>query len=133
MADPIISIYNVSHSYNDGRLTSIARVTLHIMAGKYVVITGPSGSGKSTLLHLMRGIDHPTDGEVHFDGRLPTSPGEWRHLRAKRIGLVFQSFNLLPKMTAVENVEVPMFGLVGRVSKRRQRAMYLLERVGLAG
>ena len=107
-------------------------VTCHIAAGEYVAIVGPSGSGKSTLLHLLCGLERPTHGRVLFAGMEPCSVRQWAHLRATRIGFVFQAFHLLPTLTAQENVEVPMFGVVPWARERQRRALALLERVGLA-
>jgi putative ABC transport system ATP-binding protein len=94
-------------------------------------VVGPSGSGKSTLLHLMCGLDRPTAGRVLFRGAEPGSPVAWTRLRARHIGFVFQAFYLFPTLTAVENVEMPMFGVVGDAAARRRRAGELLRRVGL--
>jgi putative ABC transport system ATP-binding protein len=99
--------------------------------GEWLTIVGPSGSGKSTLLNLMCGLDLPSSGEVLFQGLRPSSAASWTRLRSRRIGFVFQSFNLLPTLTALENVQIPMFGVYGRKT-RKQRARELLARVGLA-
>lgn len=104
---------------------------MEIGRGEYVALMGPSGCGKSTLLHVLCGLDRPTAGRCLFEGREPSNAGEWTRLRASRIGFVFQAFYLLPTLTAIENVEIPMFGLQGTTT-RRQRAVSLLERVGLA-
>lgn len=105
---------------------------LRIDKGTWVTITGPSGSGKSTLLNLICGIDHPTGGQVYFDGQRLDSNRGWTKIRSRCIGFVFQSFNLLPTLSALENVQVPMFGNGCSPARRRQRAKMLLERVGLA-
>jgi ABC-type lipoprotein export system ATPase subunit len=107
-------------------------VALSIRAGEYTAVTGPSGSGKSTLLYVAGGLDRPTRGRVFFDGCQPKSPAEWNRLRARRIGFVFQSFHLLGGLTAAENVEIPMFGVLDGARERRRRAAALLDRVGLA-
>ena len=94
-------------------------------------MTGPSGCGKSTLLHLLGGLDHPTSGSVEFDGKsLETiDPDEYR---AKQVGFVFQSFHLLPTMTALENVQVPMFETSRPRAERVTRAKRLLDDVGMS-
>jgi putative ABC transport system ATP-binding protein len=101
--------------------------------GEFVALMGPSGSGKSTMLYLMGGLDRPTKGEITINGQPTTglTEAQFAHMRHSTIGFVFQSFNLIPFLTAVENVELPlMFEPVERASVRR-RATDLLERVGL--
>ena len=131
-AAPLVCLSGVSRIYDRGRIHAVSDVTLAIDAGASVAITGPSGSGKSTVLNLLCGLDQPTSGHVLVEGREPRSPRAWASLRARRIGMVFQSFNLLPKLTACENVEVPMFGVITSARVRRERARTLLEEVGLA-
>ncbi len=110
-------------------------VTLYIPRGLFVVILGPSGSGKSTLLHLLGALDTPTKGRIIIDGKDVRRLNEKRRARLRRdtIGFVFQQFYLIPRLTALENVEVPMLikGLPKKV--RRRKALMLLERVGLKG
>lgn len=132
MPDVLVRLRNVSRNYSDGSVTALDGLSLTIEKGEYLALTGPSGSGKSTLLHVICGLDHPTIGEVEFEERHPASPHQWSRLRSRRIGLVFQSFNLLPTLTARENVEVPMFGVCGRSRERAAQSLALLERVGLA-
>jgi len=127
----IISLEQVSRVYDGGRVTALRDVTLRIARKEFLAIAGPSGSGKSTLLHLLCGLDRPTKGRVFFEDSEPRSGKEWAELRSKRIGFIFQTFNLLPTMTALENVEVPMFGTKLNTEKRHKRAMELLSRVGL--
>src|ERR1041385_6400035 len=81
------------------------------------------GAGKSTLLHLMGGLERPERGRVLFDGSEPRSPSEWARLRATRMGFVFQAYHLLPTLTALENIEIPMMGVVASAGERRRRAM----------
>ncbi len=132
MKNVIAELKHVSREYDDGRIVALQDITMQIGRGEWLSITGPSGSGKSTLLHLLGGLDRPTKGSIVFDGRDKISARQWARLRARRIGFVFQSFNLIPSLTALENVEVPLFGVMRRSAKRRQKAMDLLERVGLA-
>ncbi|MBE3132104.1 MAG: ABC transporter ATP-binding protein [Acidobacteria bacterium] len=132
-APPIVQTVGVSRTYDGGRIRAVSDVTVAIAAGESVAIAGPSGSGKSTLLHLLCGLERPTGGAVLVDGIEPRSASQWAAIRARRIALVFQNFNLLPMLTARENVEVPMFGVVAGAARRRQRALTLLEEFGLAG
>ena len=105
-------------------------ITLEVEPGAFVAIVGPSGSGKTTLLGLLAGLDRPTSGTVHLDGEELGALDEDRraHLRAEKIGFVFQSFQLIPTLTALENVQVP---LELRGERSAARATELLERVGL--
>src|SRR3954447_17250463 len=116
------------------RVQALAGVSLRIEAGEFVAIMGPSGSGKSTLMHLLGGLDTPTSGQVFFQGQdlHKMSDRERSLLRRNRIGFVFQFFNLLATLTAVENVALPLL-LAGRPRREgRERALTSLERVGLA-
>ena len=116
-------------------VTALEDVTLTIDEGQCASIMGPSGSGKSTLLHLLGGLDRPTSGQILFRGRrlAELSGDELAEYRRTGVGFVFQSFNLVPTLTAAGNVELPM--TLAGVSKgeRQKRAAELLERVGLTG
>jgi putative ABC transport system ATP-binding protein len=128
----LVELDSVWRLYRQGRVEALRGVSFSIPAGDYTAVTGPSGSGKSTLLHLAGGLDRPSRGRVLFDGVEPATPAAWTRLRARRIGFVFQAFHLIAGLTAAENVEIPMFGVIGRERDRRRRAAELLERVGLA-
>ncbi len=114
-----------------GNVTALAGLDLSVRSGEMVAITGPSGCGKSTLLHLLAAIDTPTSGSVTVDGhdlaRLRDLSGFRRHV----VGLVFQFHNLLPQLSAVSNVELPMFGTGRSARQRRARARELLVEVDL--
>ena len=132
----VISLRAVSKSYPsaDARLQVLRGVDLEIEAGELVAAVGPSGSGKSTLLNLIGGIDRPDSGTVRIDG-VELERHDDRTLAAfrnRKLGFVFQSFHLIPVLTAVENVAWPL--VLGGTSRRRRvaRAAALLERVGLA-
>ena len=128
-----MALERVSRLYDGGRIAAVREVTLAVWAAEFVAVMGPSGSGKSTLLHLLCGLDRPTAGRVLFRGRVPASAVEWTKIRARNIGFVFQAFHLFPTLTALENVEIPMFGVVPGAAARRRRARDLLSRVGLGG
>jgi putative ABC transport system ATP-binding protein len=128
----LVEAERVSRAYDGGRIEALSEVTLAITKGESVAVMGASGSGKSTLLNILCGLDSPTAGRVLVDGRDPASSRAWAAVRARRIGIVFQSFNLLPALSACENVEVPMFGVVRGAVARRRRALDLLDEVGLA-
>ncbi|SIN90145.1 putative ABC transport system ATP-binding protein [Singulisphaera sp. GP187] len=116
--------------YPDGAVQALRGVSITVAHHESVAITGPSGCGKSTLLHLLGGLDQPTSGEVYFEGnRLRDLDLDTFH--ARRIGFIFQSFHLLPTLTAVENVQVPMFEGPWPRLERTARAARLLEEVGL--
>jgi putative ABC transport system ATP-binding protein len=131
MTDPIVALEHVSRGYDGGRIIALRDVTLAVRRGEFVAVVGPSGSGKSTLLHLLCGLDRPTAGRVLFRGTEPASPVAWTKVRARHVGFVFQAFHLFPTLTALENVEIPMFGVVADRAARRRRARELLCRVGL--
>jgi putative ABC transport system ATP-binding protein len=117
--------------YPDGNVQALRGVTLAIAAGEFVAITGPSGCGKSTLLHLLGGLDRPTAGEVCFRDQ-PLSRLDLDTYRAREVGFVFQSFHLMATLTAVENVQIPMFEGPWPRRERAERAGQLLDEVGLA-
>jgi putative ABC transport system ATP-binding protein len=131
----MITLKNVSRAYGTGgkSVPAVRDVSVDIAPGTFVTIVGASGSGKSTLLHLMGALDRPTSGEVLLEGKdLGKMSDDDRTLtRRDRIGFVFQFFNLLPTLTALENIALPA-RLAGRPGKpTKQRAVELLERVGL--
>lgn len=130
---PLLQTEGLSRHYPDGRVTALSDVTLEIHRGEYVAIVGPSGSGKSTLLNLLGGLDRPTSGRLLFQGQeLSARNSNLDAYRARSLGFVFQSFCLLPTLTAIENVQVPMFETERSARARRTRARTLLAEVGLA-
>ncbi len=112
MSEGVIVLSNVTKTVQSGaeRLTILREVGLTIPAGQFVAVVGPSGSGKSTLLGLIAGLDAPTEGRIQIDGEEITRMGEdaLARLRGRKIGIVFQSFHLIPSMTALENVLAPL-------------------------
>ena len=129
---PIVELRAVSKTYRDGNVQALNDVSLQITTGEFLSIMGPSGCGKSTLLHMLGALDRPTSGEVYFDGRSLRDGVNLDRLRAQHIGFVFQSFYLLPNLTAVENVQLPMFEGTLTLPQRVERAKELLAVVGLA-
>ena len=133
---PAIVATDVSRTYDlDGvSVPALRGVSLTVAPGDYVAIVGASGSGKSTLMHLLGGLDRPTGGSLMIGGRdvASLSPSEMARLRNETVGFVFQSFHLLPRTTAQDNVALPLvYRGVGR-RERRARAAAMLDRVGLA-
>ena len=118
-----------------GKFTALRGVDLHINEGEFVSIVGKSGSGKSTLINMIAGIDRPTSGEVWVGGTdvRHLDEGQMAVWRGRTIGVVFQFFQLLPTLTAIENITLPMdFGRTWSLAERRERAMRLLEWVDMA-
>ncbi len=128
---PMLEGKNLARVYPDGEVQALRGVSFQIKAGESVAITGPSGCGKSTLLSLLGGLDRPTSGEVLFEGTM-LNKVDLDAYRSAKIGFVFQSFYLLPTLTALENVQVPMFEAPWPRSERAPRAKALLEDVGLS-
>jgi putative ABC transport system ATP-binding protein len=132
----LIQVRALTKSIDTGthRVEILKGIDLEIPQGQFAAIMGPSGSGKSTLLGLLAGLDSPTSGQVLLDGEDITTLGEDQMalLRGRKIGFVFQSYHLIPTLTAEENVLLPM-ELSGQDSGGRARARELLDRVGLAG
>jgi len=133
---PILSAESLTQTYSSGGqdLTVLRGVSFDLEPGGFLAILGPSGSGKTTLLGLLAGLDRPRSGRVVMDGQdLAALDEDARaRLRGEKIGFVFQSFQLLPALTARENVQVPL-ELRGQAAEARRRADELLERVGLGG
>ena len=135
-AQPVLDVRNVSHGFNDQsghRLSVLESLDLRINPGDSLAIIGPSGAGKSTLLSLLAGLDIPESGEILFQGEAFSGLSEDQRaaVRRGRIGFVFQSFQLLQGLTAVENVMLPLELTGMSVAQARQCAMKWLERVGL--
>ncbi|MGB2769349.1 MAG: ABC transporter ATP-binding protein [Candidatus Zixiibacteriota bacterium] len=132
----MIDMRKIRKVYSTGRIEveALRGIDLVIGENEFVSVMGPSGSGKSTLMNLMGCLDTPSSGEYFLEGQKveSLSPNELAEIRNKKVGFVFQNFNLLPYATAFENVEVPLIfgGVASR--KRRKRAMEFLDKVGLA-
>jgi putative ABC transport system ATP-binding protein len=128
----LLEVRDISRSFENGQIHALRSVDLTIAKGEFVAIVGPSGSGKSTLLHLLGALDRPTSGEIYFEQKRLSVYHNLATFRSHTIGFIFQSFHLLPTLTALENVQIPMFEMSWSAVKRRNRAQELLDRVGLA-
>jgi len=132
----VIQVENLVKTYRLGKVSipALRGISFDVAKGEFLVVMGPSGSGKTTLLNLLGAIDKPTSGRIAIDGRDITTlgEGELTKLRRHKIGFIFQFYNLIPALTALENVELPM--LTAGVSRKdaSKRAFQLLETVGLA-
>jgi putative ABC transport system ATP-binding protein len=133
---PLIELREVWKTYRMGKVEvhALRGVSLALEEGEFLAVMGPSGSGKSTLMHLMGCLDLPTRGAILFEGAdiSGLKGAELAEIRGKKIGFVFQTFNLVHTLTALENVELPMVFQGATRSMRRARATELLERLGLA-
>jgi len=130
MIKPVVELRNVDKHYQLGEvdLHVLKNINLKIQRGEFVSITGPSGSGKSTMLNMIGALDRPTKGKVLIDGKdvSKMDDNELAMVRGKKIGFVFQTFNLIPRFTAVENVMFPMW-FAGKDNKE-ERAIELLKK-----
>ncbi|MCZ7585554.1 MAG: ABC transporter ATP-binding protein [Deltaproteobacteria bacterium] len=131
----MLDVRDLKKTYHQGEVPvhALRGVSFRLEPGEFLAVSGPSGSGKSTILNLIGGLDDPTDGDILIDGRsiVTLDDAERTRMRRSRIGFIFQFFNLLPTMTAIENVTLPL--LLGGTARKSadQRATEILERVGL--
>ena len=135
--NPLINTVTVSRIFgeDEAKVTALDQVSLSIEAGEFTAIVGPSGSGKSTLLHLIGGLDKPDSGTVELNGEniANMSGNKLSDFRRDNIGFIFQAYNLIPVLSAAENIEYIMLLQGIRAAKRRSRVKEMLDIVGLAG
>src|SRR5687767_9338907 len=131
----LVELRNVSKVYHLGgeEIRALDNVSLDIQGGEFISIIGPSGSGKSTLMHILGCLDSPTSGTIQLDGTMihGASARELAGIRNRKIGFVFQFFNLLPKLNVLQNVELPMVYAGASTRERRERALAALKLVEL--
>jgi putative ABC transport system ATP-binding protein len=132
MSDLAVRTTNLVKRYDSAGVTALAGVSIDVERGHYLCIMGPSGSGKSTFLNLVGALDVPTSGEVVLNGRPLSTERNLDVVRAKEVGFIFQLHNLIPTLTSVENVEIPMMAVGASRGERRSRAVDLLTQVGLS-
>jgi putative ABC transport system ATP-binding protein len=132
MSDATIRTIDLVKRYPGADITALAGVSLDVAKGQFFCIMGPSGSGKSTFLNMIGALDTPTSGEVILNGRPLSQERNLDAVRAKEVGFIFQLHNLLPTLTSIENVEIPMMALGVPRRERRDRAIELLGSVGLS-
>ncbi|HMA71474.1 MAG TPA: ABC transporter ATP-binding protein [Xanthobacteraceae bacterium] len=130
-ARSLIALRRVSRIYDRGAIPALRNLDLQIREGDCLAIVGASGSGKSSLINILCGIDYPTSGHVIWEGRAIRRKRDWAWLRRLRIGIVFQEFNLIPTLTALENVELALLGRGLSPKHRYTRAGMVLGHVGL--
>jgi len=128
----IVDIDNLEKSYENGRIKALNGVDLKIKEGDFVSIIGPSGSGKSTLLNMLGALDVADSGSINVSEYDLTKNKKLDEFRSKKIGFIFQLHNLIPNLSVMENLEIPMFTTSLSNKQRRDRASYLLDIVGLA-
>jgi len=133
--DDIFVLENVVKIYKMDGVETVALngVSLRVKRGEFIAIMGPSGSGKSTMMHLMGCLDRPTSGKIYFEGKdvSQLSDDELAEIRNKKIGFVFQSFYLLPRYDAIQNVELPLIYRGVPPKERKEKAKLMLERMGV--
>lgn len=131
MDQVLIEARQLRRFFDEGRVQALRAVDFTVSEGEFLAIVGPSGCGKSTLLQLLGALDQPSEGEIFFRAQSVNQIPDVAGFRAHTIGFIFQSFHLLPTLTALENVQVPMFEMAWSPVERRRRGAELLQAVGL--
>ncbi|MGF7117193.1 putative ABC transport system ATP-binding protein [Methanobacterium oryzae] len=129
--EKVVEIKGLKKSYENGKIKALDGVDLEIKKGEFVSIIGPSGSGKSTLLNMLGALDLPTEGKINVASYDLTKTKDLNNFRSKEIGFIFQLHNLIPNLTVLENVEIPMYESRLSSKKMHERALKLLDYVGL--
>ncbi|WP_458457057.1 ABC transporter ATP-binding protein [Methanobrevibacter sp.] len=129
----VVEIRDLYKSYEDGKIKALNGINLTIQNGEFVSIIGPSGSGKSTLLNMLGALDVPDSGSINVAGEDLNTSKKLNEFRGEKIGFIFQLHNLIPNISVVENVEIPMFTQKLSSKEMRARALKLLDDVGLKG
>ncbi|BBI99072.1 macrolide ABC transporter ATP-binding protein [Ferrigenium kumadai] len=130
--DTIVRAENLALHFDDGQTRALDGIDLEIREGEFVAIVGPSGCGKSSLLNLIGTLDSPTSGELYFRSQPYSGIRDLSLFRRQNIGFIFQSFYLLPTLSALDNVLVPTIGCPGAAKEHEERARYLLSQLGLS-
>ena len=129
--DPLISLFDVEKEYDNGSVKALNGVNLDIFEGEFVSIIGPSGSGKSTLLNMIGALDNPSRGEIYIDGINLQKEKDLSDFRRERIGFVFQLHNLIPNLSVMDNVQIPLLHTGMSSKDMKKRADELITAVGL--
>ena len=131
MSENIVEVKNLTKTYEKGKVKALNGINFTIKKGEFVSIIGPSGSGKSTLLHMLGALDIPDSGEIIIDGENIQKSKKLNKFRSDKVGFIFQLHNLIPNLSAVENIEIPMYTQKINTKEQRQKALKLLDDVGL--
>ena len=131
MNENIVEIRNLRKGFDKGKITALNGIDLNIKKGEFVSIIGPSGSGKSTLLNMIGALDRPDEGKIMVAGYDLQGKSDLSQFRSREIGFIFQLHNLIPNLSVVENVEIPMFERAMSSKQMRKRALKLLEYMNL--
>jgi ABC-type lipoprotein export system ATPase subunit len=131
MTEFLLETRELVKNYDGGRIQALRGVNLRVALGEFLAISGPSGSGKSTLLQLLGGLDKPSSGDVLYRGESLANSLDLDFYRSQRVGFVFQAFHLLSTLTALENVQIPMFEARLGMRRRQEKAEILLAEVSL--
>jgi ABC-type lipoprotein export system ATPase subunit len=131
MSETLMEIREVRRRFDGGQVEALRGVSFTIRSGEFISIVGPSGCGKSTLLQLLGALDNPDEGQILFRSQSLRELRDPAAFRARNLGFIFQSFHLLPTLTALENVQMPMFEMPWSAAERQRRAKVLLHAVGM--